>query len=180
MIKKYKRVQWKEHPDFEEFLKNMPFPCPYTWQDLQNIALEVFNFEVSKHRLQERLRYLKIKLGYKTKSYKVGTVRVTTRGRKGHSIKRKEIKLPDGSWYPYHIYLWEQKNGPLPDDCMLIFLDSDSLNCNLDNLFCISKRAKMVYVGRGLYKYKKLGVEALKLSLTLAQLELAIKDKGGR
>lgn len=37
-------------------------------------------------------------------------------------------------------YVWEQANGVIPEDHMIIHLDNDHMNCNLDNLRCIPTR----------------------------------------
>ena len=33
-----------------------------------------------------------------------------------------------------HVWIWEQANGPVPDDHVIRFLDGDKTNCSLDNL----------------------------------------------
>ena len=46
----------------------------------------------------------------------------------------KYIKLADSEWVLYHRYLYEQKNGRMPEGHILTFKDGDSLNTDLDNL----------------------------------------------
>lgn len=45
-----------------------------------------------------------------------------------------------GQWVRYHRYLWEQANGPIPSTHFIGFRDGDSCNCELDNLYLVSKR----------------------------------------
>ena len=43
------------------------------------------------------------------------------------------------NWKQKHVLIWEQANGPVPKDHIVIFLDGDRENFNLDNLKCISR-----------------------------------------
>lgn len=42
-------------------------------------------------------------------------------------------------WAPYHRYLWEQANGPIPAGHALVFRDRNRTNCTLENLELISR-----------------------------------------
>lgn len=37
-----------------------------------------------------------------------------------------------------HIWNWEQVNGPVPKGHKIFFIDGDKMNCNPDNLICVS------------------------------------------
>jgi len=37
-----------------------------------------------------------------------------------------------------HRYIYEQANGPIPEGCIITFLDGNKQNCELSNLVCIS------------------------------------------
>lgn len=51
----------------------------------------------------------------------------------------KYIRLSLGEWVLYHKYLWETKNGSVPESHCLWFKDGDSLNCDLSNLELITR-----------------------------------------
>jgi hypothetical protein len=40
----------------------------------------------------------------------------------------------------YHRYVWEQHNGPIPKAHIIGFKDGDTLNCDIKNLYCLSKQ----------------------------------------
>lgn len=69
----------------------------------------------------------------------------------GYECVRKEkgrqyiwVKPHDGRrMMPKHRYLWEQTHGPIPKGYNVQFKDGNTLNCELDNLYLIS-RAKQV------------------------------------
>lgn len=50
-------------------------------------------------------------------------------------------------WMPYHRYVWEQANGPIPKDMCIAFLDGDTMNCDISNLICVS-RPSITYVNK--------------------------------
>lgn len=50
------------------------------------------------------------------------------------------IKVADPDvWKLLHIYIWEQANGPLPENHCVIFLDGDRSNCKLENLMLVTR-----------------------------------------
>lgn len=66
--------------------------------------------------------------------YHCGTIYVLT------SI---DYSLPfDKRRKPKRRVVWEQAHGTIPNDCCIIHLDGDPLNCELDNLYCLPLRLK--------------------------------------
>lgn len=53
------------------------------------------------------------------------------------------IRVAQGKWKMYHVYLWEQAHGPLPKGCIVRFKDKNHLNCTLENLEMIDRRKHM-------------------------------------
>lgn len=49
------------------------------------------------------------------------------------------IRLSKSKWELYHRYLWEQANGPIPQDHLVRFKDNDTTNLQLDNLEIVSR-----------------------------------------
>lgn len=64
---------------------------------------------------------------------------VTVRFHKKQSQAYKYIRLGPMKWVPLHTYLWEQKNGKLPEGYCLWFIDRDTMNCSLQNLELIHR-----------------------------------------
>ena len=53
------------------------------------------------------------------------------------------IKLAHGVWEPLHRHVWQQANGAIPKDYIIIFKDFNTMNCQLQNLDCITKSDNM-------------------------------------
>lgn len=43
------------------------------------------------------------------------------------------------NWKQKHVLIWEQVNGPVPENHVVIFLDGDHENFDLDNLKMVSR-----------------------------------------
>lgn len=50
-----------------------------------------------------------------------------------------DFKRHKANWKLKHYIVWEEHFGKVPDNCVLIFLDSNSLNCDINNLRCVDK-----------------------------------------
>lgn len=74
------------------------------------------------------------KKGNKPANWKsVGTERINKDG-------YIEIKIEEpGTWRLKQRYVWEQKNGAIEKGHIIIFLDGNKQNCNIDNLYEISR-----------------------------------------
>lgn len=57
--------------------------------------------------------------------------------------KYYHIRLGKAKWIAYHTYLWEQANGKLPENHIVIFKDNNPMNCVLENLEAISRSENM-------------------------------------
>lgn len=67
-----------------------------------------------------------------------------------------------------HIVVCEKEKGPVPDGKVVFFLDSDRLNCEPENLVCIT-RAELLYLNQ--HGYSDLPVDLKPSMLALAKLE---------
>ena len=79
----------------------------------------------------------------------VGDVKPRTddRGKQLLWIKTQATGRPQRDWMPYHRYVWEQHNGPIPKDLCIAFLDGDPMNCDISNLICVT-RSSLTYVNK--------------------------------
>lgn len=55
----------------------------------------------------------------------------------------KWIRIGKGKWEMYHVHLWKQYNGPVPDGHIIIFKDKNTMNVVIENLECITKAENM-------------------------------------
>ena len=74
---------------------------------------------------------------------------------------------------PKHVVIWEQRNGPVPDGCCVIFRDGDKLNVTIENLVLVS-RAELLRINQ--YGYKEAPEEVKPSLLVLAKLETKAGD----
>ena len=71
----------------------------------------------------------------------VGSERVNVDGYIEVKIKEPNI------WELKHRLVWERVNGAIPKEEGIIFLDGNKLNCDIDNLRCVT-RAELLYLNR--------------------------------
>lgn len=88
-----------------------------------------------------------------------------------------EIKVPEcnphtghPTRYRYkHVWVWEQKHGPVPKGHVVAFVDGNNLNCNIDNLMLLS-RSELLHMNQ--HNYKNQPGELKPSVLALAKLEV--------
>lgn len=54
------------------------------------------------------------------------------------------IRISKGKWEMYHVNLWKQHNGNIPDGYIIVFKDKNTMNVVIDNLECITKKENMI------------------------------------
>ena len=102
----------------------------------------------------------------------LGTVKVNKEG-----YKLIKVSMTGPMWDRWKLLqrvVWEEHNGPIPEGMIVIFKDSNKLNCNIDNLLLISRR-----------EHQRLNREKLRsedpnlteTGLELVRLRNAIKDR---
>lgn len=102
------------------------------------------------------------------------TIRVDS---KGNSYKW--IRLGLAKWVPYHRYLWEQHNGPIPKGYNIQFRDGNTLNCeDINNLYMISRSEQLKTENSFYAQYPKEVQQLIQLKGALnRQISNAIKKK---
>lgn len=73
----------------------------------------------------------------------------------------KFIRVKAGGWELYHRYLWEQKNGKIPEKHLVVFKDGNTENVTIENLELISMIANMYR--NSFVKYPKELIPSLEL-----------------
>ena len=62
------------------------------------------------------------------------------------------MKAADGRWRTAGIVIWEEANGPIPKKHKLIYLDGDSSNYKLDNLYLVDTKTQYQVIVNKHYK----------------------------
>lgn len=60
----------------------------------------------------------------------------------GH--KYQYIRVEKAKWELLHRHIWRQHNGDIPAGCNIQFKDRDQMNCDIENLYIISRK-KQIY-----------------------------------
>lgn len=55
-----------------------------------------------------------------------------------------EVRIRQGKYKLKHRHVWEQTNGSIPRDSIIVFKDGNKLNCTIDNLEMITKAENMM------------------------------------
>ena len=105
----------------------------------------------------------------------VGTERIT-------KDKYRIVKVQDEGelwdrWKFVHRLVWEEANGPVPEDCCICFKDGNHLNCDLDNLVLIKRSELATMIKKG---YLSEDPDATMAGLAVVKLMRAAKEKRKR
>lgn len=95
-----------------------------------------------------RVRSTQFKKGHKPVNEKqVGDIVVVN----GYKLRKKQMEGTQWErWEFMHRAVWEEHSGPIPDDMVVTFKDSDPLNCDISNLMLISRRENQQLTRMGL------------------------------
>ncbi|MFQ5633537.1 MAG: HNH endonuclease signature motif containing protein [bacterium] len=86
-------------------------------------------------RVSRRTEFKKGHLPANTKHDGVISIRVHKRT----GIPYKYIRIALGKWERYHRYIWAQHHGTAPETHIVGFKNGDTLDCRIENLYCMSK-----------------------------------------
>lgn len=75
---------------------------------------------------------------------KDGEIRVRYAHKHRGTPPYKWIRISLGKWKMYHVHLWEQIHGKVPNGSIVVFKDKDTMNTAIDNLECITMEENMV------------------------------------
>lgn len=76
------------------------------------------------------------------------------------------IKVANNKWMYKNRYIWEQHNGPIPKNHIIIHLDGNITNCDITNLDCIPRELlaplNKHYSYKGIKEITQAGIELLR------------------
>ena len=93
---------------------------------------------------------------------------------KGDGYLWKKIGEGARDWKQLHILNWEEANGPVPDDCYIIFRDGDRTNCELENLVMVTKAEHAVMNKHGL---RPESPEYMDSAILIAKIKIASRKR---
>ena len=93
----------------------------------------------------------------------------------GYKLRKRAM---DGTlwerWEFLHRAVWEENNGPIPDDMVVTFLDSNKLNCDISNLVLVTKGENCVLTRMGL---RSEDPDLTGAGISIVRLKQAIREK---
>lgn len=107
-------------------------------------------------------------------TYPIGTIKVRSRGRVFIKV-REDVCKPTENWVQLDRYRWEQAYGKLDKNELLIHLDNNKENCDLANLYKVSRAVNRQLGAFGwFFTDPKLTLTAIKC----CELMMALKQVG--
>ena len=157
----------KDHMFTEEektFLRNNI--SNFTYRELTNVFNNTFNTNLTQNSISDIcLKRLGIKrdkpyVFFKGKkdftSHNIGTevfdgeyiwVKISDNYHEGRSCG----KYYNENWVKKHVLTWEQKYGAVTKGNIIVFLDLNRRNCEIDNLYSISRKINFMMAKNGWY-----------------------------
>lgn len=84
------------------------------------------------------------------------------------------IRIQKAEWIPLQRYVWEQHNGKIPNGYNVQFKDNDQSNCDIENLYLVSRKEQAIHNKNG---GSKLPYELKKTITNLNKLKSVINAK---
>lgn len=143
-----------------------------------------FSEPITKERLKAFKRNNKIHpglpCGYRKGNKPENTKPIGHEYIKDGYVMVKTEETPYGSNYkPKHRVLWEAANGPVPEGCILMFLDANKQNCALENIELVTRKELGIMIRLNL---RSEFAEITKTGILIARVIAAMekKRKNGR
>lgn len=109
----------------------------------------------------------------------VGTEKVLADGYIWVKIDDKPKVEKRVNWKQKHRIEWEKANGPVPEGCIITFLDGNRLNCELSNLKMVHRRIGVIMNQNKLYsKDKRITESGIMVASLIDATKRKKKNKG--
>ncbi|WP_161944194.1 HNH endonuclease signature motif containing protein, partial [Streptococcus suis] len=76
-------------------------------------------------------------------------------------------------WERVHLQVWREHHGPVPEGCIIVFLDGDKTNVDISNLVCVT-RADLAQMNKN--RYFDSDAETTKAAIGMVQLQRKVKE----
>lgn len=113
----------------------------------------------------------KFQPGAATRHVPVGTVNIIPFGTKknGERYRYEMVKVAEPNvWKRKSLVVWEEHNGPLPDGKVIIFLDGNTLNSSIENLYAVSRGVNFRLTK---YRVMKPNTEYMLAAINVAEIQ---------
>lgn len=176
--------------EMENFLKEQAAIPNNTWLNIANLFNETFKLKkpIKHYALRRKANEMGIQTRnnrqkfeqHRTPKYKIGDEII--RAKKARDEKYIYVKIADtyrgdkACWKKKHYLVWEEHFGEIPQDSFIIFLDGNTLNCDISNLRCVP-RAMSICLNGGKAKNSFYGLgEITDTYIEIYKTKQAIKE----
>lgn len=89
-------------------------------------------------------RFKKGEIAPNKKHFKDGDITIRAEKLRDGSIRNyKWIRIARAKWRMVHVVNWEKQHGPVPEGCIVVFKNKDTMNCDVSNLEMITLEENM-------------------------------------
>lgn len=134
---------------------------------------------VMPHQVKSAMKYRKIPYSGQAvtaaRHVPVGSVNIAPYGtrKNGDRHRYEMVKVAEPNvWKRKSLVVWEEHYGPLPEGKMIVFLDGNTLNSDIDNLYAVSPE---VHFRLNKYRVMKPSRDYMLAAIQVAELEDTIK-----
>lgn len=162
----------------DNFLKE--YTPGHTYKEIQKAFTDRFGWQIEVYQIRGKIHRLGVKTGFTGQfekgniPYNKGVKGIYSSGsekgwfKKGNvNLNRKpigserlnvdgyyEVKVAEPNiWKLKHRVIWEEHNGKIPKDGVVIFRDNNPLNCTIDNLILITKTQNLFLNKNGMCNF---------------------------
>lgn len=146
-----------------------------TFDELYNITINKYKYEISKKSLQKYLS----KRSIRYKDYHYSKVRKMSNEKPLYSERIKDdgmiqVKIAPRKWEYKQRYIYSQYYGvELTDDDYIIFLDQDRTNFDIKNLKRVSRRESSIVANQKMFSKNPIATET---GIQVAKLMIKLKE----
>lgn len=87
--------------------------------------------------------------------------------------ERVYVKVDNAKWKAKHHLLWEQRNGPIPKGCCVIFADGNIKNFSFENLALVTQRERMCLTT---LRLQHSDGDLTKIGINIVRIRIKIRD----
>lgn len=171
--KQYILDNLRNYNSYSEFCNvfNTVFSCNVDVTSIRDLCTKRLHYGINKNSG-------KYKTGHRLKSLPIGTIRKTSNGCTYIKVQDTASKfngycLPD--WMPLQRKIYEDHYGCIPKDSFVCFLDCDSNNFSIENLYCINRRISIRMSQYGWWSTDRnitlAGIKCIELYLSIDYIE---------
>lgn len=180
----------------KEYIKKIVYGKSY--KEIQELMNSKFNIDLSLDQIKGAINRYKLttgRTGYFPKgnipfnkgkkglrggsstSFKPGNIPVNHRPLFSERVNvygYRQIKIAEpNKWTEKHKYIWEQHNGPIPADHVVIFADRNKTNLDISNLILLSRKQLLMLNRHKLIKNK---ADLTRVGINIANIHLKIGE----